>query len=449
MNISIADLSDLRKSIQLTLSKNLLQEAEQAVIEGFVSFAHLPGFRKGKAPASIIKIHYAKEILEQVEENLTREGLNYIEKESKLKLYNLVDVKGKIESTQQDQTLTFIVDILPSFTLPPYKGITVTDLPTEATREDIDGLIQHLRSERADFQLKTTPAEKGDYVKISYEGFLEDGTTPLTDLGPSLPPLYTAQKNTWEEAAAPVEVPCVRPISDGLLGAEAGQEKTFAYTFPANFTVASLQNQSVVYKVIVHEVHGQVLPELNEAFFKSVGCKSLEELEASAKKMLESQKEEQSLAHKRSQIVEFLDASLQFPVPESAEVSEAQNLLDTYVKRQLARGVSEEQIREQEETLLKNSKQAGALRAKTQFILTRIAEEENIQPTSEDLNQALMAESAYQRMKPEALVRELQKDLAKLNQFRRTVLMDKTLEFLVQHASIQSSPIQSSPPPSQ
>lgn len=246
-----------------------------------------------------------------------------------------------------------------------------------------------------------------------------------------------------------MEVPCVRPISDGLLGAEAGQEKTFAYTFPANFTVASLQNQSVVYKVIVHEVHGQVLPELNEAFFKSVGCKSLEELEASAKKMLESQKEEQSLAHKRSQIVEFLDASLQFPVPESAEVSEAQNLLDTYVKRQLARGVSEEQIREQEETLLKNSKQAGALRAKTQFILTRIAEEENIQPTSEDLNQALMAESAYQRMKPEALVRELQKDLAKLNQFRRTVLMDKTLEFLVQHASIQSSPIQSSPPPSQ
>ncbi len=440
MNISIADLSDLRKSIQLTLSKNLLQEAEQAVIEGFVSFVRLPGFRKGKAPASIIKSHYAKEILEQVGENLTKKGLDFIEKESKLKLYNLIDIKGKVESTQQEQTLTFVVDTLPSFTLPPYKGIAVTDLPTEATREDIDALIQRLRGERADFQLKTTPAEKGDYVKISYEGFLEDGTTPLTELGATLPPLYTAQKNTWEEAAAPAEVPCVRPISDGLVGAEAGQEKTFAYTFPTDFTVPSLQNQSVVYKVTVHEVRGRVLPELNEAFFKALGCKSLEELEASAKKMLEGQKKEQSLAHKRSQIVEFLDTSLQFPVPESAEVSEAQNLLDTYVKRQLARGVSEQQIREQEETLLKNSKQAGALRAKTQFILSRIAEEEKIQPTEQDMQAALMAECMYRKVKPEALVKELRKDPAKLNQFRRNVLMDKTLEFLVQHASIASTP---------
>ncbi len=439
MNISIADLSDLRKSIQLNIDTELLQEAEQAVVASFATYARLPGFRKGKAPASIIKSHYAKEILEQVGENLTKKGLDFIEKESKLKLYNLIDIKGKIESTQKEQTLTFIVDIFPSFTLPPYKGIAVTDFPTEATAEEIDALIQRLRSERADFQLKTTPAEKGDYVKISYEGFLEDGTTPLTELGAPLPPLYTGQKNTWEEAAPPAEVPCVRPISDGLIGAEAGQEKTFTYTFPADYTVPDLQNQSVVYKLTVHEVRGRSLPELNEAFFKAMGCNSLEELEASAKKLLEGQKKEQSLAHKRSQIVEYLDTSLQFAVPESAEVSEAQTLLDTYVKRQLARGVSEQQIKDHEEALLKNSKEAGALRAKTQFILSRIAEEEKIQPTEEDMQTALMSECMYRKIKPEALVKELRKDSAKLNQFRRNVLMDKTLEFLVQHASIQSS----------
>ena len=86
MNISIADLSDLRKSIQLNIDTELLQEAEQAVVASFATYARLPGFRKGKAPASIIKSHYAKEILEQVGENLTKKGLDFIEKESKLKL---------------------------------------------------------------------------------------------------------------------------------------------------------------------------------------------------------------------------------------------------------------------------------------------------------------------------------------------------------------------------
>lgn len=439
MNISIADLSELRKSIQLSIDADLLQKEEEAVVANFAAYARLPGFRKGKAPAAIIKSHYAREILEQVQENLTKKGLDHIEKESKLKLYNLIDVKGKIESTQHGQTLTFIVDTLPSFTLPPYKGIAITDLPTEATAEEIDTLIQRLRSERAEFQLKSAPAEKGDYVKISYEGFLEDGTTPLTEIGSPLPPLYTGQKNTWEEADAAADVPCVRPISEGLLGLKAGEEKTIAYTFPADFSVPALQNQSVVYRLSVHEVRGRSLPELNEAFFKALGCKSLEELQGSAKTMLEGQKKEQSLAHKRSQIVEFLDTSLQFPVPESAQVSEAQSLLDTYVKRQLARGVSEQHIKEHEETLLKNSKEAGALRAKTQFILSRIAEEEKIEPTEQDMQQALMSECMYRKIKPDALVKELRKDPSKLSQFRRNVLMDKTLEFLVQHASIQDS----------
>lgn len=444
MNISIADVSDLRKSIQLKLDKDFLQKEEQAVIAGFSKHARLPGFRAGKAPAAAIKMHYAKEILDQVEENAIKKGLEHIEKESKLKLYNLIEIKGKLESTQEDQTLTFIVDTLPEFTLPAYKGITVKDLPTAVTTEEITEWTNRLRQERSQFELKTTPAKKGDYVKISYQGLLAATNQPLSSLDAGIPSIYSGQKNTWEEVEAAPDMPCVRAISDGLLGAEAGQEKTFSQTFPADFSSPPLQNQAVLYKVSVHEVRGRVLPELDEAFLKSLGCKSLEELHAFARRYLEGQKKEQATAHKRSQIVEFLDSSLHFPVPESAQVSEAQSLLDTYVNRQLARGVSQQQIQDHEETLVKNSQQAGALRAKTQFILSRIAEEEKIQPSEQDMQEALMAECMYRKIKPEALVKELKKDSAKLNLFRRNVLMDKTLEFLVKHASLEASNTSSS-----
>lgn len=439
VNISIADISTLRKSIQLTVDKAFLAKEEQAVVANFCKHARLPGFRPGKAPASAIKIHYAAEILSQVSENATRQGLEYIEKESKLKLYNLIEIKGTVESLDQDQTLTFIVDTLPEFTLPAYKGISVSDLPTTVSAEDITAWTNKLRQERSQFELKNGPAEKGDYVKISYEGYLEGTQEPLSSLDASIPAIYSAQKNTWEEVQAEPGMPCVRAISDGLLGAEAGQEKTFSQTFPADFSSPALQNQSVTYRVSVHEVRGRVLPELDEAFLKSLGCKSLEELHTFAQRHLEGQKQEQAAAHKRSQIIEFLDTSLQFPVPESAQVSEAQSLLDTYVKRQLARGVSQQQIQDHEETLVKNSQEAGALRAKTQFILSRIAEEEKIQPSEQDMNQALMAECMYRNIKPETLVKELKKDSAKLSLFRRNVLMDKTLEFLVKHANVQGS----------
>src|SRR5581483_9506573 len=144
---------------------------------------------------------------------------------------NIVNVEeGKI-APGESANVTITLDVRPDFTVPDYTGLPTEIAPTEATDAEVDNVIQGLRSERADFKPADRPAQKGDYVKLAYEGKI-DGQ-PITELAPDKQ-LYGQVPQTWEEVEGAQEG-VIPGLGKQLAGVKAGDKKEVVITFPSDF----------------------------------------------------------------------------------------------------------------------------------------------------------------------------------------------------------------------
>ena len=134
-------------------------------------------------------------------------------------------------------------------------------------------------------QVVEKAAEKGDYVRCSYEGTIEGQA--IAELAPDAP-MYGKQSKTWEEAGSE-DAPGVRAVIDGLVGMSAGEEEV-EMEFSSDFQVAALAGHSAKYSLEVEEVREKILPELDEAFFKSMQVKDEAELRSQIAQNISQQK---------------------------------------------------------------------------------------------------------------------------------------------------------------
>ena len=196
MNVQLSPVSDSRKNLVVTLDKDEVDTEHKAVLGEYVRQARLPGFRPGKAPAALVIKRFSKEIAEELKQKVVTKAYRGALEKEKLDVLNVVSVdEGKIEQGVA-AAITVTVDVRPEFTLPDYIGIPTTIAPVEPTDAEIDGIIQALRSERADFKAAERPAAKGDYVKLSYEGSVDGG--PISAIAGDKQ-LYAKVPQTWEE----------------------------------------------------------------------------------------------------------------------------------------------------------------------------------------------------------------------------------------------------------
>lgn len=134
--------------------------------------------------------------------------------------------------------------------------------------------------------------------------------------------------------------------------------------------------------------------------------------------------------------MDHLSAQIDFPLPESAVNGERDMILRDHMQRAMQQGATEEQLKEHEEDLIKQASEAAVRRVKTQLILGKIAEKEDIKVENEDMQRVIMNQAMQTRTAPDKIVKELQEDRAKLREMQRAVLFQKTLDFLTEAANV-------------
>jgi trigger factor len=322
------------------------------------------------------------------------------------------------------------VDVVPEFELPAYEGISVTSEPTEATEEDIDKMLTQILNQRAEYNVVEKAAEKGDYVRCSYEGKIGDEL--VADLVPDAP-MFGSQKVTWEEAGSE-DAPGVKAVVDGLVGMKAGDEKEVTMEFPEDFKPEALAGKTAVYSLKAEEVREKVLPELNDELLKSLGVEDEEGLRKAIAENIENQKKQQNANAERQQLTEALIKAVDFPVPESGVQSETEQVLRDFMQRNMQQGVSPEEFEKHKAELHEGASKAAIDRLKSRLILSKIAEKEKIKAEQDDFSRMIMMEAQQSGEKPEKLVKELQKDQSRINRMRSEIILGKTMDLLVEKA---------------
>jgi trigger factor len=436
VNIQIQDDSPTRKTLTVTFTAAEIDAEHGAVVNEFSRAARLPGFRPGKAPAALVQKRYAKEIADEFRQKTVTKAYRQGLEESKLEVITVINVEEGTLTPGQDAAIKITLDVRPQFELPAYGELPTTVAPTTVGEAEIDAVIERMRSERADFSVAERAAAKGDYVKLAYEGSV-DGQA-ITDLVPDKA-IYGKVPQTWEEVEGEQEG-LIPGLGKQLAGLKAGDKKDLTVTFPVEFTAApALAGKSAVYAVEIQEVRERVLPPLDEAFCQAHRADDLAGLRTNVSNQLKAQKEHANRAEQRRQVTEALLAAVEIPVPESMVEGETQSVLRRFIEENMRRGVPAEQFEKDKEQLYASAREAATGRVKSELILAKIAEKEQIKVVEQDLNGFIYQEAMRTRQAPDKLAKDLGKDRERLRAVQQSIILDKALDLVVSKATVTES----------
>lgn len=440
MKTDVQEINPTRKTIAVTITSEEVAEQEAKLIKDFQRQAKIPGFRPGKAPADMVRTRFAKDIQQELKRKIVGSAHEEGVAKADFEVFTIVELdEGALKEAPlaagKDATITFTVDVIPAFELPVYEGLKVTNIPTAAGEDEVTKMFDQILSQRAEFNVAEKAAEKGDYVQCSYEGKI--GEELVAELVPDSP-MFGTQKSTWEEAGSE-DAPGVRAVVDGLIGMKAGDTKEVSMEFPEDFKPEALAGKTAVYSVEAKEVREKVMPEMDDAFFKSLQVADEAELRTKISENIETQKKQQNANAERQQITEALIKAVDFPIPESGIESETDAVLRDFMQRNMQQGVSAEEFEKHKDSLHEGASKAAHDRLKSRLILTKIAEKEKIKVENEDFSRIIMMQAQQSGQSPDKLVKELRKDQNRVNQMRRDIILGKTIDRLLETAERETA----------
>ena len=435
MNVQLNTVSATRKSLVVSLDTTEVDAEHSAVVNEFVAQARIPGFRPGKAPAAMIAKRFAKDITGEFKQKVVTKAYRTALEKEKLPVLNVVEVdEGTIEKGKPAQ-VTVTVDVRPDFELPELVDFPVELDSTDVTEAEVDQVIESMRAERADFKTASRPAQKGDYVKLAYEGKIAG--QPIAELAPDKQ-LYGKVPQTWEEVEGANEghLPGLGKLLNGL---SAGDKKTVQIEFPAEFpALPAVAGKTADYDLEILEIRERVLPEIDEAFLKSNQVTDLAGLREQTKKNLGRQKEYRNNAEQRRQVTEQLAEKASFPVPESLVEAETQAVLRQFIEENMRRGVPAEQFESDKAELHAGARQAAEKRVKLQLMLARIAEKEKFAIAESDLDEYIYRQATRSGIAPEKYAKDLAKNRDQLRSVQEAIIFDKAVDFLASKAKVST-----------
>ena len=436
MNVQLSTVSESRKNLVVTMDKAEVNTEHQAVLGEYVRQARLPGFRPGKAPAAIVSKRFAKEIAEEFKQKVVTKAYRGALEKEKLDVLNVVSVEEGTIEPGTEAAITVTVDVRPEFTLPDYVGLPTQGSPVTPTDQEVDNIIQALRSEGADFKPAERAAAKGDYVKLSYEGSL-DGK-PIAEVAGDKQ-LYAKVPQTWEEVEGANEG-IIPGLGRHLAGLSKGDKKTVTISFPAGFQpVAALAGKSAEYAIEVQEVRERILPELDAAFFKGHQVDDLEGLKSQVRMNLKMQKEHKNRSAQRTQVTQALADRVNFEPPTSLVEAETQGVLRQFIQENMRRGIPAEQFEKDKKELFEGARKAASNRVKVQLILAKVAEAEKLTVTERDIDNYIRSEAARSNRSPDKVAKDLAKDRNGLSSVQQSIIFDKAVDFLVSKATFSET----------
>lgn len=430
MNLELKDAGTARKIATVTFDADEIKNKENEACKEIGKIANIPGFRKGKAPAAVIRKRFSKELKDELTRKVSTDAYESILENKEIKVYSILKVDAGDLSSENGASVEVTVDLEPEFEIPDYENFEVTINPTDVSDEDIDNEINALRDQRASFDEVDRAAKEGDYIKCSYEGEL-DGK-PVAEILPDKP-MYGKQTNTWEEAGQAKGLG-VDAIAQGVVGMKSGDKKDIEAPFEEDFEVEPLAGKTISYKLEVHEVREKKPPALNEEFFKSIKVENLEELKDRVLTDLETRKKRENQNAKRSQVTQKILDTPDFPLPQQAVEDESNSIFQSRAQRAIQQGTKQEDIESQKDELWKEARIQGEARVKLTLILGKIAEKEKVDVNNEDLARAASQEAMMMRKDPTTYIKELSKDRRQLHRLRQDILHDKTLDLVADKA---------------
>lgn len=439
-------LDECEREISVDIPAATVSTEIEAFVARYQKMARVPGFRRGKTPASLVRRRFADELKQEVVESLVPKYFR--EEVQKQGLAPISQPRITDFHFEDGEPLRFkaVFEIMPNIELAPYDDLKAEKGEISVSGEEIESELQALRENQASYSSieEDRGLEDGDFAEVSFTGTpVEKQDSGLVD--PSGNPISSGQVVKATEAQ-PVHMDdvlvdiggtnTVREFSDNLRGAKGGEERAFSIAYPEDFPDKRLAGKTLGYEVQIKGIKKKQIPELNDDFAKELGdFKTIDELRTRIREQLDSQKRHQIEHTAKDKLVEELVNRNQFPVPNSLVDQQVTSRLERGFRALAAQGMRPEDMRKMDFGRLRLAQRDAALReVKASLILEKIADQEKIEASDADL-EAEVERAAQQSRQPVEAVRKKLTDDGTLARVRERLRNEKTLDYLYQRSA--------------
>jgi len=397
-----------------------VEEETGRAVEKVKQRAKLPGFRPGKAPASIIRQHFSGDIRRQVLETLVPKYLNNRFEAENLKVVGQPDITEVHFEAGEPLRFKAEFEVVPQIELQDYKALSVTYHDPEITDAGVDARIEELRQQKAEFVNEDPrPIQDGDFAVLSLES-LE---------GVDGPPVKQDELSLEVGGGDTLE-----GFTENLRGMSPGEEKEFDVTYPEDYGQAKLAGKTVRFRAHVKGIRRKELPEVNDEFAQDLGdYRTVEELRDTLRKSLFAQKQYEAQQDAKNKLVDQLVDMHDFPVPEVFVDQQIRSRVDQRLRLLADQGIDPKSLNLDWKKVKESQGDKAMREVKASMLLSRIAEREAIAATRDEVDREVERVAKQQR-EPFAAVRlRFEKD-GTLGRIASHIQTEKTLNFLFEHA---------------
>lgn len=406
------------------------EEFEQAQVKVYQEAKNqfeIPGFRKGKAPRSIIEKHYGEGIFfEDAIDALFRQSYGTALDDLDLEVIDTPAAEFSKIAKGEGFTVTITVDCFPIVEVKDYKGVEIEKVEQEVKDEDVENELKAVQKRNARMILVERPAQEGDTVLLDYTGFVGDeqfegGTAERQEL----------------VLGSGMFIP---GFEEQLIGATPGEKRDVKVTFPEEYHAEDLAGKDAVFHCLVHEIKEEQLPELDDEFAKDVSeYDTLEELKQANRERLESYA-------KLSAENQMKDAAIA-KVVEANEVEAPNSMIEDEIDRMI--GELNQQFRYQGFTLEQYLQYTGkemadfrnevredaAKSVKTRIILMGVVDAEKITVSAEEMEEELNTMAAQYQMTADKMKEMI--GVENLTFLQKDLQVKKAIEFIYENAQVK------------
>jgi len=411
-----------QRELTVEIPADVVKGETENVVGRYQKLARVPGFRKGKVPATIVRQRFAGDIRSEIVEALVP---RYFREEAKKQNLTPVSQPRVTDLHLQDnEPLTFRAsfEILPEFEVAPYDDLHVETLDTNVTDEDVERALENLRQQQATYSAveEERPLADGDFAVVSFKGTPAEGEADAKPVAVDEIMVEIGGENTIPE------------FTEHLRGARAGEQRTFDVKYADDFADKRLAGRTLAYEVSVKGIRTRSVPELNDGFAKELSSdfNTLDDLRNRLRDNMKAEKEHEAEHQGKDRLVEELVKRNDFPVPEAMVNEQIDTRLERGLRALAAQGMRAEDMKRMDFQRLRAGQREAALReVKASLILEQIADREKIEVPDEEFNRELQA-LANQSKQTLEQVRSRLTENGGLERIRNRLRNEKTLDTL-------------------
>jgi trigger factor len=433
--VEVKELGGGEVELEVRVPPEPVVKIREQVLRTFGRRANIPGFRKGKAPRSILERYLDEDALkEQITDTLLEDAYEAAVEKADLKPLGRAQLGEAVFADDWAMTFSATVMRRPPIELGEYKGLKATRYVTPVTDRQVEAELERLRSRQAEYaELPAGAAvESGDLVIIDYD-MLVDGEK-REDASASGYPLEVGKDDLFPE------------LNEALPGTKPGELREVEVTYPEEHSDESLRGKTVQFQVTVQQARRRQAPELNDELAKRIaGLDTLEALRTRLREHLEAVGRAMSEEDLHNQLVRQVTEAASLDVPQTLVDRETDRRIDDIEDELDRRGLTLHQhlqntgrsFEDWRADVEMDARQA----ARRALVLDEIGEREDVQVSEEEMNEEIARIADIEEVSEEE-VRERLSDSAELNRLVMRLYHRKIVKLLVDNAEIAEETVQ-------